>query len=89
MEIALPRQLKFGAFEFDVNAGELRKGTRKVLLQEQPFQILRLLVERRGGLVTREEIRKKALAEQYRSGIRPQHSHGYQEASSGTRRLRR
>ncbi len=59
MEIVLPSRLRFGAFEFDLKAGELRKGTRKILLQEQPFQILRMLVERRGDLVTREEIQKK------------------------------
>ena len=35
------------------------KGTRKILLQEQPFQILLMLVERRGGVVTREEIKKR------------------------------
>jgi DNA-binding winged helix-turn-helix (wHTH) protein len=39
--------------------GELRTGDRKIRLQEQPFQILLMLVERSGGLVTREEIKKK------------------------------
>src|SRR5438309_11916010 len=59
MEIALPDRLRFGAFEFNLKAGELRKGTRKVVLQEQPFQILVMLVERSGDLVTREEIQKR------------------------------
>src|SRR5271167_2898189 len=59
MEIALPSRLRFGAFEFDLKAGELHKGARKILLQEQPFQILRMLVERRGDLVTLDEIQRK------------------------------
>jgi serine/threonine protein kinase len=42
-----------------LRAGELRKGARKSLLQEQPFHILKMLVERAGNLVTREEIRQK------------------------------
>jgi serine/threonine protein kinase/Tol biopolymer transport system component len=42
-----------------MKAGELHTGGRKVRLQEQPFQILLMLVERSGGLVTREEIKKK------------------------------
>src|SRR5580700_9612657 len=59
METAHPNRVQVGAFEFDLRAGELRAGDRKVRLQEQPFQILRMLVERSGGLVTREEIQKK------------------------------
>ena len=43
----------------DLKAGELCKGSRKILLQEQPFQILLMLVERRGGVVTRDEIKKR------------------------------
>jgi serine/threonine protein kinase/Tfp pilus assembly protein PilF len=59
METALPNRLLLGAFEFDLRAGELRAGDGKVRLQEQPFQILLMLVERSGGLVTRGEIQKK------------------------------
>jgi serine/threonine protein kinase/Tol biopolymer transport system component len=59
VEAALPNLVRVGAFEFDPKAGELRRGDRKVRLQEQPFQILLMLVERSGGLVTREEIQKK------------------------------
>ncbi len=59
METALPNRARFGAFELDLKAGELHKGGRKVLLQEQPFQVLRMLVEHRGEVVTREEIQKK------------------------------
>ena len=59
METSIPSCVRVGAFEFDRKAGELRTGHRKVRLQEQPFQILLMLVERSGGLVTREEIQKK------------------------------
>jgi len=58
MEVGLPNRVRFGAFELDPKAGELRKGARKVLLQGQPFQILLMLIERRGDLVTLEEIKK-------------------------------
>jgi len=56
---AVPSRARFGGFELDLKAGEVCKGTRKILLQEQPFQILLMLVERRGGVVTREEIKKR------------------------------
>ena len=59
VEAALSNRIRVGAFEFDLKAGELHSGDRKVRLQEQPFQILLMLVERSGGLVTREEIKKK------------------------------
>src|ERR1700726_4897182 len=49
----------FGGFKLDLKAGELVKGGSKILLQEQPFQILRMLVENAGEVVTREEIRRK------------------------------
>src|SRR5579859_5354638 len=59
MEPVLPNRLRFGPFEFDLKAGDLRKGGRRIVLQEQPFQVLRMLAERGGDLVTREEIQKK------------------------------
>ena len=49
----------FGAFELDVRAGELRNHGVKIRLQEQPFQVLLMLLERPGEVVLREEIRKK------------------------------
>src|ERR1700730_14464434 len=48
----------FGGFKLDLKAGELVKDESKILLQEQPFQILRMLVESAGEVVTREEIRR-------------------------------
>lgn len=54
-----PRIARFGVFELDLTAGELRKNGAKLRLQEQPFQVLALLLERAGEVVTREELQKK------------------------------
>ena len=51
--------LRFGPYEAEVQAGELRKQGLKVRLQDQPFQILVMLLERPGELVTRQEIHQK------------------------------
>src|SRR5262245_29475649 len=56
---ARSRPLRFGAFEVDFRAGELRKMGIKVKVQEKPFQILALLLERPGEVVTREELRQR------------------------------
>jgi DNA-binding winged helix-turn-helix (wHTH) protein len=52
------RRIRFGLFEADLNTSELRKNGLKIKLQEQPFQVLALLLEHRGELVTREELRR-------------------------------
>ena len=52
------RLARFGDFEVDLEAGELRKGGLRIRLQQQPFQILTLLLERQGHVVTREELQK-------------------------------
>ena len=57
----------FGAFELDLTTGELRSTetpdpNHKVLLREQVFQVLRILVEREGKIVTREEIKTRLWA---------------------------
>jgi TolB-like protein/Tfp pilus assembly protein PilF len=49
--------IRFGAFELDLGAGELRKQGVRVRLQEQPFRILQMLVDSPGRLVTREALR--------------------------------
>jgi len=51
--------IRFGAFELDLCAGELRKQGVKIKLQEQPFQILAMLLEQPGQVVTREELRSR------------------------------
>ncbi|HZR57196.1 MAG TPA: winged helix-turn-helix domain-containing protein [Terriglobales bacterium] len=56
------RILKFGIFEADLAAGELRKNGLRVRLQDQPFQLLALLMERPEDIVTREELRNKLWA---------------------------
>jgi cholera toxin transcriptional activator len=53
------RVVRFGVFEVDRAAGELRKSGARIRLQEQPFQVLALLLERPGDVVTREELREK------------------------------
>jgi DNA-binding winged helix-turn-helix (wHTH) protein len=55
----LAGRLRLGVFEMDLRAGELRKHGLKVRLQEQPFQVLAMLVEHGGEVVTREELQKK------------------------------
>src|SRR5437879_684812 len=56
------RIARFGVFELDLNTGELRKGGVKLRLQGQPVQVLTLLLERAGDVVTREELREKLWA---------------------------
>jgi TolB-like protein/DNA-binding winged helix-turn-helix (wHTH) protein/Flp pilus assembly protein TadD len=53
------RRLRFGVFELDLRAGELRKHGIRIRLQEQPFQVLAMLLEHPGEVVTREELQKK------------------------------
>ena len=58
--VNLPRpKVRFGPFELDLRAGELRKDGHRIRLQEQPFQILRMLLESPCEVVTREDIRKR------------------------------
>src|SRR5580658_3057412 len=62
-------RVRFGPFELDLSTGELRSmeapapdnpgPTNKVLLREQVFQVLRMLVEREGKIVTRDEIKSR------------------------------
>ena len=56
---ANPGVVRFGLFELDLDSRELRKSGVRIKLQEQPFLILALLVERPGAIVTREELQKK------------------------------
>jgi Tol biopolymer transport system component/DNA-binding winged helix-turn-helix (wHTH) protein len=57
------RVFRFGLFELDLDARELRKSGIRIKLQEQPFLILSMLLERPGTIVTREEIKKKLWSE--------------------------
>src|SRR6202166_3343791 len=53
------RRFKFGVFEADLRTGELTRLGKRVRLQEQPFQLLTMLLEKPGELVTREELRER------------------------------
>lgn len=57
-----PRTRRFGDYEVDLVAGEVRKRGLKLSLSGQPFEILRLLLERAGDVVTREELRARLWA---------------------------
>lgn len=50
---------RFGTFEVDLRARELRKGGIRIRLQDQPFEILAVMLERPGDVVTREELRQR------------------------------
>jgi serine/threonine protein kinase len=54
-----PRLRRFDQFELDLRTGELYRQSKRIKLQEQPCQVLAVLVEHPGELVTREELRKK------------------------------
>ena len=67
MHPIIPGRVRFGAFELDLSTGELRPieapdPNHKVLLREQVFQVLRMLLEREGKIVTREEIKSRLWA---------------------------
>jgi len=54
-----PQVVRFALFEVDFRAGELRKDGRRIRLQEQPLQVLRMLLEHPNQVVTREELRQE------------------------------
>jgi len=54
-----PRVLRFGVFEADFKIGELRKNGLRIKVQDQPFQVLAMLLEKPGGIVTREELQRR------------------------------
>ena len=58
-----PRAVRFGSYTLDLSAGELHKNGAKIRLAEQPFQILRLLLQRPGEVVTRDELRQHLWAD--------------------------
>lgn len=54
-----PTRIRIGSFELDIQTGDLRQGTIKAKLQEQPREILAMLLEHPGEVVTREELRRR------------------------------
>jgi DNA-binding winged helix-turn-helix (wHTH) protein/Tol biopolymer transport system component len=55
----MPPTLKFGPYLVDLAAGEVRKNSSRLRLQEKPLRVLALLAERQGQVVTREELRQR------------------------------
>ena len=58
-EASSQKVVRFGVYEADLISGELRKSGFRIRLQEKPFQVLALLLERAGEMVTREELRDR------------------------------
>src|SRR5438045_2054596 len=54
-----PRKFRFASFELDEDAGELRREGIKIRLQDQPFQILTILLDNPGKIVSRDDLREK------------------------------
>jgi DNA-binding winged helix-turn-helix (wHTH) protein len=54
-----PRLVRFSVYELDLTSGDLRKSGARLTLQQQPLQLLSVLLEQPGELVTREELRKR------------------------------
>ena len=59
LPVASTRIVRFGVFEVDLKACELRKHGFRIKLAEQPFQVLAFLLERPGEIITREELRDR------------------------------
>jgi len=57
--VRISKTARFGVFEADLEARELRKKDRRLRLQEQPFAVLAFLLERAGNVVSREELRER------------------------------
>lgn len=51
--------VRFGSFELDLRSRELRTGATQIRLQEQPFEILRMMLEHQGRVVTRDELQQR------------------------------
>src|SRR5580765_1319500 len=60
-----PRLVRFGAFEADVKTGELRKDGVRLKFSGQPFQVLAILLEHPGDVVTREELQRRLWADTF------------------------
>ena len=86
---SVPSTLRFGVFELDPKAGELRKNGMKIRLQGQPIDILVMLLQRPGETVTREELQKRPLARRHVCGLRTGTEQCHEKAAGGAGRRRR
>src|SRR5262249_25665870 len=57
------RRIRFGTFEVDLQTGELRREGIRIRLQEQPFKVLAMLLERPSELVSRDELKQRLWTE--------------------------
>jgi Tol biopolymer transport system component/DNA-binding winged helix-turn-helix (wHTH) protein len=57
--------IRFGAFELDIESGELRRNGVKLRLSGQPFQVLAILLEKPGRIITRDELQKRLWADTF------------------------
>jgi DNA-binding response OmpR family regulator len=57
--VTRPNVVSFGPFQLDIAAGELYGESDRIPLQEQPFQLLKMLVDQPGEVLTREHIRSQ------------------------------
>ena len=62
MESRSSRVVRFGVFEVDMGARELRKRGVRLRLQDQPFRVLEALLEKPGDIVTREQLKERLWA---------------------------
>src|ERR1700675_3607628 len=62
VSVPSPRRIRFRKFDLDLTSGELHKDGQKVALPPKAFEVLRVLVERPGEVVTREELRTRLWA---------------------------
>ena len=61
-QVGTSQVIRFATFEVDLQAQELRKGGLRLKLSGQPFQVLAILLEAPGTVVTREELQKRLVA---------------------------
>ena len=72
---AANKVFRFGVYEANRETGELRKSGIRIRLQEQPFQVLMFLLERKGEVVSREELRQRLWPAEDRKSTRLNSSH--------------
>jgi hypothetical protein len=80
---SLPRFFRFGAYQLDLRARELRRNGVKVRVPDQSVQVLAMLLEHPDKVVTREELASQTLAERHNRRVRPQHQRGDQATAPG------
>ena len=78
-----PHVMRFGVFEADLQARELRKRGIRLKVHEQTFQLLGALLERPGEVITREELRQKLWLGRYLRRLRSRHQYGSEKAAGG------